>query len=229
MKIKFIISVLLVTCILISCTPEANVVPTETAFPTSTFPPNPQTSTNTILPPTQTAIPSATPAPPDINSGYHISVDGLSLYCELWYVAGNSFLTVLPNSCTADGVPNQPLPAFYNSTQWLRVDQPTGMPVDLAAFPDSSFSGYILAPSSVSRRSSIDRWRIDVAGDNGVVNHVAVMIESGEHAGEIVFVNLSSRGPAPITTPEKNNENENGSGQPTEPPDPPPPGETPHG
>jgi endo-1,4-beta-xylanase len=52
MKIKNIFTVLLVAFILVSCAPEAKVVPTETAIPTSTFTPAP---TATITP---TSIPA---------------------------------------------------------------------------------------------------------------------------------------------------------------------------
>ncbi len=52
MKIKVIVTVLLVAIILASCTPAATVVPTETAMPKSTF---------TSIPPTPTITP--TPAP----------------------------------------------------------------------------------------------------------------------------------------------------------------------
>ncbi len=50
MKIKNIVTVLLVTIILASCAPAAKVVPTITAAPTSTFTPVPATSTITITP-----------------------------------------------------------------------------------------------------------------------------------------------------------------------------------
>jgi hypothetical protein len=45
MKIKNIVTVLLVTFILVSCAPVAKVAPTETAIPTSTLPPVPPTPT----------------------------------------------------------------------------------------------------------------------------------------------------------------------------------------
>ena len=50
MKIKNIITVLLVAIILVSCAPAAKVVPTETAVPTSTFTPVPPTPTITQTP-----------------------------------------------------------------------------------------------------------------------------------------------------------------------------------
>jgi len=55
MKIKNIVTILLVTMILISCAPMATVVPTETAVPTSTLTPIPPTATIT---PTLTAAPT---------------------------------------------------------------------------------------------------------------------------------------------------------------------------
>lgn len=50
MKIKNIITVLLVAIILVSCAPEATVVPTETAIPSLTFTPVPPTITSTPAP-----------------------------------------------------------------------------------------------------------------------------------------------------------------------------------
>lgn len=50
MKIKNIVTVLLVAIILASCAPAAKVVPTETAIPTSTFTPVPPTITPTSIP-----------------------------------------------------------------------------------------------------------------------------------------------------------------------------------
>lgn len=50
MKIKNIVTVLLIAFILASCTPEYNVVQTETAIPTSTFTPVPPTPTITPTP-----------------------------------------------------------------------------------------------------------------------------------------------------------------------------------
>ncbi len=50
MKIKNIITVLLVAFILVSCAPAANVVPTETNVPTSTYTPAPPTITSTPTP-----------------------------------------------------------------------------------------------------------------------------------------------------------------------------------
>lgn len=47
MKIKNIITILLIAIILVSCAPASKVVPTETANPTSTFTPTPPTSTIT--------------------------------------------------------------------------------------------------------------------------------------------------------------------------------------
>jgi len=59
MKIKNIITVLLITIILASCTPAAKVVPNETAEPMSTFTLVPPTTTLTFVspPPTSTPIP----------------------------------------------------------------------------------------------------------------------------------------------------------------------------
>lgn len=58
MKIKNIITILLVAFILASCSPATKVVPTETAVPTLTFTPVPPTFTS--VPPT----PTSTPMPP---------------------------------------------------------------------------------------------------------------------------------------------------------------------
>jgi len=63
MKIKNIVTVLLVTLILASCTPAAKVVPTETAIPTSTFTP---------ISPTPTITP--TPSPENIADAKDLSI-----------------------------------------------------------------------------------------------------------------------------------------------------------
>ncbi len=60
MKIKNIVTVLLVAFILVSCAPAAKVVPTETTIPTSTFTPVPPTPTITLTP---TITPTITPEP----------------------------------------------------------------------------------------------------------------------------------------------------------------------
>jgi GH35 family endo-1,4-beta-xylanase len=60
MKIKKIITVLLVAFIVVSCAPAAKVVPTETPVPMLTFTPEPPTSTFTPVVPT----PTSTPIPP---------------------------------------------------------------------------------------------------------------------------------------------------------------------
>ena len=235
MKIKIVLPVI-ICFLLFSCTPETptqeteviNDVVIEESYTEPSIAINPPTEAPTETPSAQFVISSTTPIPPDVNSGYHVSFDGLSLYCDLGYMAGNSFLQVLPYSCTIDGVPNQLLPSFYQSTQWLRVDQPTGMPGDLATFPESFFSGYILMPSSVSLNRGISHWGINVAGDNGAANFAAVKIESGEHAGEIVLVNLISKGIKPTYLPNSNNGNDSENNNITPSTDPPPPTEEPH-
>ncbi len=63
MKIKNIVTVLLIALILASCAPAAKVVPTETAIPTSTFTP---------IPPTPTFTP--TPSPENIADAKDLSV-----------------------------------------------------------------------------------------------------------------------------------------------------------
>jgi len=57
MKIKNIVTVLLVAFILVSCASAARVVPTETAIPTSTFTFVPPTFTPTLPTPTSTTVP----------------------------------------------------------------------------------------------------------------------------------------------------------------------------
>lgn len=75
MKIKNIITVLLVAIILTSCAPAAKVVITETALPLATFTPLPQAT------PTITPIPSATPVPFSLSGNFAVAEeDKINVY-----------------------------------------------------------------------------------------------------------------------------------------------------
>lgn len=100
--------------------------------------------------PTFTPLSSLTPAmdaglissspPANMDTGLNAWFPSERILCDLGYIAGHSYIEIMPDSCVVDGVSNKSRPELYNGIHTVTVQTENENPVKIVNFPyDSNY------------------------------------------------------------------------------------------
>lgn len=182
-----------------------------------------------------TETPAATPTQGYVDSGINFWLPSLQLMCDIGTVAGNSYLQILPDSCSfidLNGTQriNQNMPPMFNTMYSFTLIEENNKPVDFGRFPvNGIIDGWGIPDSKIGVmfKSPYIYGLMRIDNNPSSVNIGAVILKDGR----VVLFNIVSAGEAPTSLPGiiPPDGNDSGNNNTTPPTDPPPPTEEPHG